>query len=238
MMRPHVLLSLPLSAALALVAARAGASIPGNIDQRGLAGLVHVCQADAEPGDADYVPCVQHESDDPQLPFTAVECGPAGLDPVCVVDFIPKVRIKGTLFLINDDDAEDSGGFFQPEAGFVLELKLHGKKVKLVELFDGTTIGNWNGFSESFLVNVANAIDFKNPTGTEFQFASDNLSTIGEQIRQAAAAAFPKADLSAAVPVVTSIERDPKSPPLDASGNTLASAATFKVVIEFARTVP
>jgi hypothetical protein len=40
--------------------------------------------------------------------------------------------------------------------------------------------------------------------------------------------------------VLTLIERDPKRPPLDhaAIGDTLASAATFKIVIQFARVRP
>jgi hypothetical protein len=235
-------LALSAAAALALVAARAGASIPGNTDQRGRAGLIHVCAQDTEPGDADYVVCNEQEGGDPEAAYTASECVTAGLDPVCVVDFVPKVRIKATLLLILDDTAEDSGGGSFEESAIILQLKLRGKKQTLIELFDGSKIGNWNGFAENFLADVASQVQFSNVEGTEFQFASENLTNIGNQIRDLAAAAFTKsaADIAVSVPVVTSIARDPKQPPLDHSvlSDPLATGASFRVVIEFARTRP
>ena len=84
------------------------------------------------------------------------------------------------------------------------------------------------------------AIIYTNDDGTVFQFASENLTDLGLEVRELATAWFPKADLSDAVPVLTLLTPDPKHPPLDQVGaaNPLASAATFKVVIEFARVRP
>ena len=150
------------------------------------------------------------------------------------------MKISGRLLLVNDDAALDLDSFPNPagEAAIVLELKKGGKKATLVDLFDGTKIGNWNSFSEDIL--PAAAIIYTNDDGTVFQFANDNLVDLGLEVRELATAWFPKADLSGAVAVLTLLTPDPKRPALDqvGAGNPLASAATFKVVIQFARVRP
>ena len=234
---------------VAALAAPALASIPGNMEERAREGLLHVC-VDTEPGHDEYVVCsaqVFDASEPLQQPYTAEECDaagipvdPADLDP-CAIDFIPKVKITGRLLLVHDEFAFDGGGeFSQSEAAIVLELKKGGKKASFVELFDGTKIGNWNGFGESLLPS-GGGIDYTNePDNNIFQFSNDNLTDLGLEIRELAAGWFPKADLSGAVAVLTLIQRDPKRPPLDHSAvdDTLASAATFKIVIQFARVRP
>jgi hypothetical protein len=232
---------------LAALALPAAASIPGNMEQRAREGLLHVC-VDTEPADDQYVICtVQEDGADLQSPYTAAECeaaglpvDPADLDP-CTIDFIPKVKITGRLFLVHDEDALDGGSIANPnsEAAIVVELKKGGKKATFVELFDGTKIGNWNGFGE-FLLPSDDGITYTNSDNDVFQFSNDNLTDLGLEIRELATGWFPKADLSAALPVLTLIERDPKRPPIDHAtiGDTLASAATFKIVIQFARVRP
>src|SRR4030095_12974558 len=100
----------PASLALLLLAptAPAGATIPGNIEQRANSGLLHVCQ-DVEPEDTDdYFVCDEQPGGDDEAAYTGSECVAQSLPPVCVIDFIPKVRIKGRLLLVNADQAFDS----------------------------------------------------------------------------------------------------------------------------------
>lgn len=222
------------------LAAPALASIPGNIEQRTRAGLQHVC-TDTEPDDVDdYILCVEQEGGGDTDPYTASECTAQGLPASCVVDFIPKVRIKGSLRLIHDDQAFDENLVSIPATGIVVELKKGKKKATFIELFDGSTLGNWNQFDESFLVNVASQIEFTNLDGTAFQFSFGTLFELGLEVRDLAQLWFPNADLSNAIAVLTAIERDPKQEPLahEPFADTLGSAASFKIVIEFARAKP
>ena len=215
------------------------ASVPGNIQDLSYAGLVHVCE-DNEPDDGpeDYIECLVHEADDPFQPYTAVECTNAGLPAVCVTDFIPKVRLKGTVTLAFDDAALDGFGTPSDETVLILELKKGAKKRTFIELFEGSKIGNWNAFGVETFLTGAGGIDFE--TNGEFQFANQNLTDLGLEIRDQAALWFPKADLSTAVPVITSIARDTKEDPIDEDdvAQKLASAAFLKIEIEFARTIP
>jgi len=228
------------SVAAGLLAAPALGSIPGNMEQRARAGLLHVC-IDHEPAQPDYVVCDAQE-DTPESPYTAVECTNAGLPAACTIDFIPKVKIKGRLLLVNDDTALDGGSTPSLNGGatILVELVKGGKKASFVEVFDGTKIGNWNGFAEFIVADPSNGIDFDNDDHTIFQFANDNLTDLGLEVRDLAAGWFPKADLSDAVPVLTVLTRDPKRPPLDqdALDEPLGSGAWFKIVIEFARVRP
>jgi hypothetical protein len=174
--------------AAGLLAAPALASIPGNIEERARAGLLHVC-IDNEPAQTDYVVCDAQEID-AESPYTAEECTAAGLPAACTIDFIPKVKISGRLLLVNDDTALDGGTTPNPngEAAILIELKKGGKKASFVELFDGTKIGNWNGFAE-FTLTDGSGIDFDNDDHTIFQFANDNLTELGLEVRDAVARA-------------------------------------------------
>jgi hypothetical protein len=156
-----------------------------------------------------------------------------------VIDFVPKVRLKGRVLLVNDDAAFDSMGVSREATAIVLDVKAGKRKAKLVEIFDQTKIGNWNGFAELFLPSDG-GIEFVNDDGTAFQFANLNLLEVGFELRVLAQQWFPNVDLRQAVAVLTSIERDPKQDPVahEDGSDTLASAASFKVVIEFARVRP
>ena len=229
------------SFALAALAVPGRASVPGNIPDLSYAGLVHVCE-DNEPDDGppDYIVCEEHEAGDPFQPYTASECVTAGLPAVCVTDFVPKVRLKGTILLVHDDDALDQGSDIveQGQTAVILELKKGGKKRTFIELFHAAKIGNWNSFGDEGFITGTGGIVFE--TSGEFQFANQNLTDLGLEIRDQAALWFPKADLGTAVPVITSIARDAKKDPLDedAFEEKLASAVTLKVTIEFARALP
>jgi hypothetical protein len=228
------------SFAFAALAVPGRASVPGNIPDLSYNGLVHVCE-DVEPDDgADYIVCQEHEADDTFQPYTGSECVTAGLPAVCVTDFIPKVRLKGTILLVHDDDALDSGGTPVPQGqtAVILELKKGAKKRTFIELFAEAKIGNWNSFGGETFITGTGGIDFE--TTGEFQFANQNLTDLGLEVRDQAALWFPKADLSAALPVITAIARDTKKDPLDedAFEEKLASAVSLRVEIQFARAIP
>lgn len=228
---------LALALAAGLAAAPAFASIPVDLEERSRAGLLHVC-VDVEPTASNYVVC--DEQDGVTTEYTGSECTAAGLPASCRVDFVGKLRLKGKLLLIQDDQAKNEAKAAIPATGVVLELGVRGKKVKLIDLFDGTSIGHWNDFAEAFLLDLADSIVFTNDTGTAFTFPSDNLDDIGLELRALAQAAWPTLDLSEAVPVLTSVVRDSPKKNVDHAdvADPLASAASFKVVIEFARVRP
>jgi hypothetical protein len=228
--------------ALALPAAVL-ASIPGNLEQRAYENLQHVC-TDTEPDDVDdYIPCLAQEGDVDTAPYTGVECTAAGLPAECVIDFIPKVKLKGTILLTHDDQAFESTNTFSIQASaIVVELKKGKKRATFVELFDGSTLGNWNTFDETFLLPADDGslpiVDYTNAAGTAYQFAQGTLFELGLEVRDLAAAWFPKADLTDAVAVLTSIEADPKRKALEHDDDALASASGFKIEVQFARTRP
>jgi hypothetical protein len=234
-------LKLTLALAALALAAPAGASIPGNEDQLARSGLQHVC-VDAEPADDGYVQCNEQEGGDPTGFYTAAECVGAGLPPVCVVDYIPKTVLKAKLFLIEDEDAEDNSENFASAAGFVLEIKIKGKKHVLVELFaggfDGTQIGNWNDLTEDFVANPNLTVDFS--SDTNFQYANQSLENVGFAIRDLAHAAWPTRGLDGAIPVFLAFTRGDPEAIVDRSefGDLLASGAPFDLEIGFARLRP
>ena len=220
-------------AALAL-AGPAIASIPGNLAERSREGLQHVC-VDHEPGDTDYLECQLQEGGFTDAPYTAEECSAAGLAPVCELDFVPKARIKGTVMIVYDElPRSGTNTAVTEETALILDLKIKKKKVRLLELFEGSKIGNWNSIGiETGLLQ--GGINFTNSSMTAFQFANDNLTDLGDQIVALADAAFPKVDLSQALPVVTSMRKVEKKS-VDASGtDPTASATVWKIVIEFVR---
>lgn len=220
-----------------LAAAPAFASIPVDLEERSRAGLLHVC-VDVEPAATHYVVC--DEQDGVTTEYTGSECTAAGLPAACSVDFVGKLRMKGKLLLIQDDQAKNEALGSIPAAGVILELGVRGKKVKLIELFDDTSIGHWNAFEEAFLVNLSDSIEFTNEAETAFTFPSDNLDDLGFELRALAQAAWPTIDFSQVVAVFTSVVRDSPKKNVDHSdvADPLASAASFKVVIEFARVRP
>jgi hypothetical protein len=227
--------------ALAPLAPSAGwATIPGNIEQVARSGLLHVC-LDREPGADDYIICDEQPGGDDTAAYTGSECVAQGLPAACVIDFLPKVRLKGRLMLINDDAAFDVFATQIEAAGIVLEVKAGKRRATLVEIFNQTAIGNWNQFQESFFAGPADdplAIEFKNDAGTAFQIVYTNLFEVGIELRELATQWFPNQDFSQAVAVLTAIQEDKKGGRLVHDGDTLASAASFKIVIEFARVRP
>jgi hypothetical protein len=229
---------------LTLLAALAGASaafasIPTDLPERTRSGILHVCR-DREPGAPDYVQCVAHVVvDDDETPYTGAECTAAGLPAECTIDFLPKVKITGTLLLVNDDFAEDEAADFITETAVVLDVKAKGRRARILEIFQEDDLGHWNGFDEAFLVDPANQIQFSDAEKTAFNFASDNLTSVGTALRTLAAEAYPTVDFTGTVAMLTSVKRSKPKKGLDHTGaDPLASAATFKIVVQFARALP
>lgn len=221
-----------------LAAARAGASIPVDLEDRSRAGLQHVC-VDVEPPASNYVLC-EDQIGGATGEYTGVECSAAGLPQACTVDLVGKLRVKGKLLLIQDDQAKDTLNAPRPVTGVVLEIGVRGKKVKLIDLFDDTRIGHWNAFAEAFLLDAADSIEFTNDDESAYALAIDNLEDLELEVRSLAQEAWPAIDLSQAVAVFTSVVRDSPKQSVDHSdpADPLGSAASFKVVIEFARVRP
>jgi hypothetical protein len=224
-------------AALALSGATAAfASIPEDLEERTRSGIVHVCR-DREPGQADYVVCVEQAVlGDPESEYTASECTAAGLPAVCTIDFLPKVKITGTMLVVNDDFAEDEEGGSDQATAVVLDVKARNQTQRIVEIFAGDEIGHWNSFTEAFLVDPTTTIEFSDAEKTAFNFASENLIAAGDELKALAQAAYPTADLTGTIALLTSVKRAKPKKSLDHSGaDPLASAASFKIVVQFAR---
>jgi hypothetical protein len=220
-----------------LAATRAGASIPVDLEDRSRDNLRHVC-VDVEPTAPNYIACV--EQDKLTGVYSGAECTVAGLPPTCSVDFVGKLRFKGKLLLIQDDQAKDTLNTPRPVTGVVLEIGVRGKKVTLIDLFDGTEIGHWNAFAEAFLLDLADTIEFTNDDRSAFTFPSDNLEDLGLELRTLAEGAWPTVDFSQATAVFTSVVRDSPKKLVDHAdvADPLGSAASFKVTIAFARVRP
>jgi hypothetical protein len=238
---------LPLALAALAIAALAPpgparASVPGNEDQLARSGLQHVC-VDLEPDDAGYVQCNEQEGGDPTGFYTGSECEAVSLPPTCVVDYVPDTELQAKLFLIEDEDAADNEGNFQSAAGFVVEIKIKGKKHVLVELFagefDGTQIGNWNDLTEDLLTNPAVNVDFSSST-PNYQYANQSLEDVGLAIRDLAHAAWPTRGLESSIPVFLGFDRGAEAEIVNQSefAQLLASGAPFELTIGFARLRP
>lgn len=214
------------------------ASIPGNLEERSNDGLLHVCR-DVEPGQVGYVVCDEQDFSQFGNPYTASECTAAGLPAVCKIDLIPNVKLSGRLTLIDDDQPLDGdSNSVTEQSTLILELTVSGVKRTLIESFEGTKIGNWNVFDEFFLADTTQEITYTNSAQDALQFSNGNLVELGLAIRGLAQGAFPAADLSGAVAVLTSVARDATKPPTDASGDALGSAGYFRVLVRFARVRP
>jgi hypothetical protein len=220
-----------------LAAAPAGASIPVDLEDRSRDNLRHVC-VDVEPTAPNYIECA--ERDGVTGVYTGTECTAAGLPAACTVDFVGKLRFKGKLLLIEDDQAKDTLNTPRAVTGVVLEIGVRGKKVTLIDFFDATEIGHWNPFEEAFLLDLADTIEFTNDDHSAFTFPSDNLEDLGLELRALAQGAWPAVDFSQAVAVFISVVRDSPKKNVDHSdpADPLASAASFKVTIAFARVRP
>jgi hypothetical protein len=229
---------LALVAALGAATAASG-SIPSDLNGRTNSGIVHVCR-DREPAQPDYVQCVAHEVElDPATPYTGAECASAGLPAECTIDFLPKVKVTGTMLLVNDDVARDEGVDFITATAIVLDVKAKGQRARILDVFDGAELGHWNDFDELFLVNPQETIQFSDLEKTAFNFASDNLTPIGAAVRTLAEQAYPTVDFTNTVAMLTSVKRSKPKKNVDHTGaDPLASAAQFKVVIQFARVLP
>jgi hypothetical protein len=223
---------------LSLASPGAFASIPVDLEERSREGLQHVCR-DREPGDSGYVACVAQVGG-AESEYTGAECAAAGLPPVCTLDFVKKVRLKGRLLLFRDDHARNFSGTPGVQSGIVLEVKAGRHSASFAELFDLAGIGHWNEFPESFLAAQADPFQFTNAEGSAFNFASDNLADLGAALRELAQQAFPTADLSGSIAVLTSVvrEKPKRNVAHDDPADALASAARFRVVIEFVRLRP
>jgi hypothetical protein len=228
----------------AVLAAFAGAtaayaSIPTDLPERTRSGIVHVCR-DREPGQPDYVQCSEHVDDvDPTSEYTAAECTAAGLPAECTIDFLPKVKVTGTMLLVNDDFAEDEASDFITATAVVLDVKAKKARARILDVFQTDELGHWNSFDETFLVDPATAIAFSDADRTAFNFASDNLAEVGEALRQLAIAGYPTVDFTNTVAMITSVKRSKPKKNVDHDGvDPLASAAQFKIVIQFARLLP
>ena len=232
---------IPLLAVLTALggATAALASIPDDLNGRTNSGIVHVCR-DREPGQPDYVQCDAHEVEvDPTTPYTGAECTAASLPAECTIDFLPKVKVTGTMLLVNDDVARDEGVDFITETAIVLDVKAKGQRARILDVFDGAEIGHWNDFDETFLVDPQQNIAFSDTEKTAFNFASDNLGPIGDAVRALAQAAYPDVDFTNTVAMLTSVKRSKPKKNVDHDGaDPLASAAQFKIVIQFARVLP
>jgi hypothetical protein len=226
-----------LGLSLALAGTPTAATIPGNIEQRAREGLLHVC-VDGEPGDDGYIVCDEQVGDS-QSEYTGGECAAAGLAAICSIDFVPKARVKAKLLLVADSIKLDSNGVDQGAGAVIqLEFKLKGEKHLLVEVFDTTTLGNWNAIDPEALVFNA-GIEFTNEGETAYQFANDNLTDLGITLREMANAAL-EADLTGTVPVLTDIVRQENKLESDHAdpGDPIGSASRWKAVIEFVRVRP
>lgn len=222
-----------LLAAIALLcwAAAGHASIPGNIEERSNNGLRHVC-IDGEPGDVDYIICEEQFDEAFQQPYTGAECVAEGLPAICELDFVPKVRIKGTVTIIYDEDPKNRNDFDVPEqTGLLLKLKVNKKQVRLYDLFQGSKLGNWNPIGNETGL-TSGGINYTNIGMTAFQFANGNLVDLGEKIVSIVDPAFPGRDLSETLPVVTLMERFVDD---DATEDPTATASTWKITLEFVR---
>jgi len=226
--------------ALALLASSpARASVPGNLEERSDDVLLHVCR-DVEPGNVNYLVC---EDRDPfSGHFTGSECPSIGLPASCVIDMIPFVRLTGRMALIEDDHPLDANAdpVSTPHTTLILDLTFDWKTITLIESIDGTKVGNWNPFDESFLADPNQTVVFTNDAQDAFQFSSGTLFELGQRIRDTAQGFFPERDLSDTIPILINIVRDPQRGPVDASApdDHLGSAAYFRVVVRFARVQP
>lgn len=221
---------------LALLAGGTAAhgTIPGNIHERSREGLQHVC-VDGEPGDADYIQCEAQVGGLFDAPYTAEECSAAGLAGPCELDFIPKVRVKGTVTIVYDDLPRTGGSAVATEqTGIILDLKVKKKKVRIIELFEGSKIGNWNSIGvEAGLIE--GGIVYTNPSMSAFQFASDNLTDLGDKIISIVDPAYPKVDLTQTLPLVTFMKRVERGDVDARDADPTASASVWKIGIEFVR---
>lgn len=217
--------------ALFFGASASHASIPGNLEERSNEGLLHVC-VDGEPGDADYIVC-DDQLDDFSQPYSGLECEAEGLPASCELDFIPKVRIKGIVTIIYDEDPKNAGNNDVPEqTGLVLKLRVKKKQVRLYDLFQGSKLGNWNPIGNEGGL-LSGGINYTNGSMTAFQFSNGNLTDLGEKIVSVVDPAYPGVDLSETLPLVTFMERFHD---VDASGDDpTGTASMWKITLEFVR---
>jgi hypothetical protein len=209
----------------------AGATAPGNLDERLVENVVHVC------ANRPRVQC--RELDASGHAFTACECA---RDPVacsqdppeppeqrCLIDFIPGATLRGVATLVADDFTQD--GDDDPTNDddnhawtVLLELEGGGPGVVIAETYYGDDagsihIGGWNPLmdeGEVFVIEPARSVG-RDVDITQQRFGRDG------------------------VPILTQLEPIPR---LDvdesASGgdSTLGSVARYRVTIRFANGTP
>jgi hypothetical protein len=208
---------LGLLAALAASPAQAGS--PGSADRK--EALPHVCGSGPAAGEA----C------DPTLPD---DCGVRGnAAPFeCVPDFRRKPTLRGTLWVIVDEDVGDNLTSGQPPAATILlEFKTEGRRFRITETFqggdDGPVIGNWLPFGEDEIEELESS--FVSQTSVEA------LGDVGEALKEVASAVF-GGDFSHTLPVffrAKLLRRGPTPTDEFAGLDTLGQAELFEVWVKF-----
>jgi hypothetical protein len=226
-------LTLIFAATLAIPATAGFATIPGNVDERSFAGLVHVC-VDSEPGASDYIVCEEQEGDVDQFPYTGSECTAAGLPASCSIDFLPSVAVTGKLTLMADDEG--------PRTAILFEFGTGGQRFVVADIFDTDQLGNWNPLSDDGGEQVVvGRISVQDSSPTEFQFASGNLQDLADKIRTLLESAR-GIDLSGTVPVFVSTDFKASAPFADGgffpNEDPTASTGVHLVTLRFARVRP
>ena len=239
-MRPFPMLRLtaPLSAVV-LFATPAQTSIPGS-DLAVLGGLLHVCQ-DNVPADGEEIVCVEREDSFLNSPYTGSEC--SNPNP-CVPDTIPGATLRMTAQLMRDENtlvSNTSGPPFPDppidagdSAGLLLKFRIGWFRFRLLDLFSGTQVGNWNTFFENEIFHDIVLAGAHSP-----QFFSHNLVDLGEKIT-AIADHFFRQDLSGAVPYIIETRFLPwhlRSDQSDA-GEGLGSFSTHRLKVGWVRVLP
>jgi hypothetical protein len=233
----------------------AGATAPGNLDERLVENVVHVC------ANRPRVQC--RELDASGHAFTACECA---RDPVacsqdppeppeqrCLIDFIPGATLRGVATLVADDFTQD--GDDDPTNDddnhawtVLLELEGGGPGVVIAETYYGDDagsihIGGWNPLmdeGEVFVIEPARSVGRDvdiSPLSSGGMVPVLSMLPIQERLREIAQQRFGRDG----VPILTQLEPIPR---LDvdesASGgdSTLGSVARYRVTIRFANGTP
>lgn len=174
---------LGLFVSLSLGSAQAGS--PGSADRKD--ALPHVCL---------YGP-LRGERCDPTLPQ---DCGTRNRNtPIpCLPDFQGKPTLRGTLWVIVDEDVGDNTTAGRPPAATILlEIKAGGARHQIVETFqgagpDGPEIGNWLPFGEDEIEDLESSFVFQTPV--------EALGHVGDALKAIAGETF-GGDFSSTIPV-------------------------------------
>ena len=158
-----------------LAAAPAFASIPVDLEERSRAGLLHVC-VDVEPTAPSYIVC--DEQDGVTTEYTGSECTAAGLPASCRVDFVGKLRLKGKLLLIQDDQAKNEAKTAIPatevSTGTACDRSIVGQVAwararSSRPMSSRLSLGKVKAVSASFVKTIESARSRRNASAKSFQ---------------------------------------------------------------------